>query len=89
MTYGVYALRDRVSENFSSPTFEEKNDVAMRNLAFSVNNTSQMLFFSKDLELWKIGDIELKTGVITPLVPMQLVCRADSLIGKDAADEKI
>lgn len=83
MIYGVYALRDCVSENFSSPTFEEKNEVAMRNLTFAINNNPQMLFMSKDLELFKIGDIELKTGVITPLVPMELVCRANSLIGKD------
>ena len=83
MKYGVYALRDRVSENFSSPTFEEKNEVAMRNLNFAINNNPQMLFMSKDLELFKIGEVELKTGVITPTVPMELVCRADSLIGKD------
>lgn len=83
MNYGVYCLRDRTAEVFSSPTFEEKNEIAMRNLAFAVNNNSQMLFIAKDLELWKIADVELKSGVVTPLVPMELVCRADSLIGKD------
>lgn len=83
MTYGVYALRDRVSENFSSPTFEEKDDVAMRNLNYAINNNPNMLFMSKDLELWHIGDVELKSGVITPLAPMVLVCRADSLVSKE------
>lgn len=82
MTYGVYCLRDKTAEVFSSPTFEEKNEIAMRNLAYAVNNNAHMLFIAKDLELWKIADVELKSGVVTPLVPMELVCRADSLIGK-------
>lgn len=79
----VYALRDRVGENFRSVSLNESDALEKRNLAFAVNNDRQFQFMSKDLELYAIATMDSKSGVITPVIPARLVVRCDELIGAE------
>lgn len=76
----VYALRDRLADNFRSITMNESDELERRNLSFAVNNDSQFNFMAKDMELCRIGEIDNKTGVISPITPIQVVVRCDQLI---------
>lgn len=86
MNVNVYALRDRVADNFRSLSMNESDEVEQRNLAFAVNNDPHLMFMSRDLELCRIGGFETKSGVLTPCVPIQVVCRCDQLIQKESKE---
>lgn len=83
MKYSIFAIRDRVSEIFSSPVFEEKTDVVRRNLAISLNESSRSIAMAQDLELFRVAEIDLKTGIINPLQPVEFICRCSDLVGKE------
>lgn len=82
--YGLYALRDRVADNFRSVTVDTNDNTAKRNFTFAVNNSPELIFQSKDLELCKIGEFDAHTGVIYPCVPIAVVCRGDEVINHEA-----
>lgn len=83
MITNIYALRDRVAGQFTSVTLDMKDEVAKRNLSYSVNNNSQLAFMSKDLELCCIGTLDTESGSVLPVQPIRLVVRCDQLIGAD------
>lgn len=86
MNVFVYALRDRVADNFRSLSMNESDEVEQRNLAFAVNNDPHLMFMSRDLELCRIGELDTKSGVLTSCVPIQVVCRCDQLIQKESKE---
>lgn len=86
MNVFVYALRDRIADSFRSLSLNEADEVEQRNLAFAVNNDPHLMFMSKDLELCRVGEMDTKSGVLTPCVPIQVVCRADQLIQKESKE---
>lgn len=87
MKLNVYALYDRIAGQFRSLSLDDKAEVAKRNLAFAVNNDSQLGFISKDLDLMKVGEFDSETGAILPRVPPETVCHAADLIGYEPGKE--
>ena len=78
----IYALRDTVAMKYRDLVCDDSDEEAKRNLAFNVNSDSRFAFFAKDLTFMKVGEFDLDTGVITPLVPADVVCHVVDLIGE-------
>lgn len=81
--FALYSLRDRLGDVFRSVTVDTNDMTARRNFSYAVNNSPELLFQSKDLELCKIAEFDAHTGVVVPCVPIVVVCRGDEVI-KDA-----
>ena len=80
MIYAVIALRDKVSKNFESINLDVSEATAKRNFSFAVNNSKELLFKAKDLELYHIGDFETEKGLFSAVVPMIRICSGDEVI---------
>lgn len=86
MKFGIYSIRD-VYTGFLAPTIESTDIVAQRNFEFAVNKPETLLYTRPgDYELYKIGEFESDSGVVTPLTPIQVVSSAVSLrkVDRDA-----
>lgn len=80
MTYGVFAIRDKVAEEFRSITCDVNESTAKRNFAYAVNNSPELQFAAKDYELYCIGDFQSDKGLVTPMVPAVLIARGDEVL---------
>lgn len=78
----VVSLYDRVAQNYRNVTVDINNATARRNLGYAVNNTPQLLYEAKDLDLMQVGDFDEHTGTITPCVPF-VICHASEVISDD------
>lgn len=78
----VYALYDRVGIRYRSITVDDpKPEVAKRNLAYAVNRDPQLMFMCKDFDFVKIAEFDSASGVITPVIPGQVICHVSELSG--------
>lgn len=86
MKFFVYAVRD-VLTGFMTPTLEQNDAVALRNFAmacdFSKRDVSLMAHKPSDFSLFRIASFDSETGVLSPIVPIELVCSGDSLGGQN------
>lgn len=82
MIRNIYALRDSVAMKYRDLVCDDSPEEAKRNLAFQVNNNQQFAFFAKDLTFLKVGEFDLESGVITPIIPADVVCHVADLIGE-------
>lgn len=71
MTYGVYCIRDCVSELFLQPWIERNDNTAKR--VFSVSLRAQKDVKPSDFELWYLGDFCSDSGEILG-VDKVLIC---------------
>lgn len=78
--FGIYSLRDRVADSFRSVILDNNDLTAKRNFAYAVSQSPEMQFQSKDLELCKIADFDIRSGSVVPCVPIVVVCRGDEVI---------
>lgn len=78
--FKVIGLRDKVAGCFQGITIEINESVAKRNFAYNVNNSSELLFKAKDIELYVIGILDSSTGVITPVSPLERICSGDEVV---------
>ena len=75
MKINVYAVKDTAVGRFSSTPFMLENDeVAKRTFRTAINSgsQSQVAVYYKDMQLWKLGEFEDRTGELTNDV--YLVC---------------
>lgn len=79
----IIAMRDKVEERFRTFTVDINAASARRNFAYAVNNTPELLFKAKDIELYDLGEFDDGSGVILPVVPMVLICRGDEVVEHD------
>lgn len=79
----VIALRDKIEQRFRTLSLDFNAESAKRNLTYSVNNTPELLFKSKDLELYQLGEFDDEKGSLIPCVPAVLICRGDEVIVND------
>lgn len=79
----IVSLFDRTAQSYRSVAADVNEQTAKRNLAYAVNNTPQLLFESKDLELVKVAEFDDHTGVVVPVVPPLVICRASEVIQND------
>lgn len=65
MRINVYAIKDTAVGRFSSTPFMLENDeVAKRTFSTAINSgsQSQVAVYYKDMQIWKIGEFEDRTG---------------------------
>lgn len=76
----VIGLRDKVAMSFQSLTIDINESVAKRNFAFAVNNNADLLFKSKDLELYKLAYFDSSNGQFDIVSPMERICSGDEVV---------
>lgn len=65
----LYGIKDTMAGTFSVPFAAENNNVAKRAFAEEANNpNSRVCVFSKDMDLYSLGEWDTKTGEIKPEV---------------------
>lgn len=76
MIIGLFSLKDTKAGEFAAPFTCPNDNVALRLLDSSVNGNhdTDLYRFSSDFELWKLGDVDSKTGVITSNVVYMASC---------------
>lgn len=77
MNYGIYALYDRVRNSYGQISLDTNDETAKRGFMFAVSQDKQLQYISKDLELYKIGEMAAETGIVVPLSVHQLICRGE------------
>lgn len=80
MIVGVYALFDKVRNQFGSISIDTNNEVAKRGFLFAVSKDTQLQYISKDLELFKIGEMNTDNGIISPLAVHELISRGEEYV---------
>lgn len=78
--FRIYALRDRVADRFRTINLDINDFTAKRNFSYAVNNSPEMLFQAKDLELCCVGEFDDHDGNVIPVVPISVICRGDEVI---------
>lgn len=82
MILSIYSVKDDLT-GFQQPTFEINEQVAMRNFAYAINEVKGILSANpNDFSLFKVGEFDTDTGVITCCDP-KIIVRADSILRKD------
>lgn len=76
----ITAIRDKVAENFGVLDITQNHATAKRTFGYTVQNTPTMQFSAGDLELYQIGEIDIRKGVIIPVQPAVLICRGDEVL---------
>lgn len=84
MKFGIYAIRDAFT-GFLTPTFDLNDQVAKRNFAYAIKQKNSLLYSNaQDYDLYKIGEFDQDSGVISPLDHHQLICTGLSV--KESVD---
>lgn len=79
MNYPVYAIRD-VHVGFLTPTVDQNDASAMRNFRHAVQQTGSIMnSHAKDFCLYRIGEFNSETGVITSVLPEVIIDGASVL----------
>lgn len=65
MIYPIYCYRDKKA-GFNAPYTDINDNVAQRNFAYAVNNNDTMGFAASDFDLYRIGNFDTDSGMITP-----------------------
>lgn len=82
MILNIYSMRDEFT-GFIQPTFEQSDNVAMRNFSFAINRKDTLLYANpKHFDLYCIGSFNSDTGSVIPCEP-KLVCTGLSVIEKE------
>lgn len=91
VTYSLYSVRDRKS-TFMDPVPMVSDGVAIRNfreLLVSVkdSDSDEVMVPYTDLELYKLGSIDLVSGLISPEMPVLLATSSLIDVGGDSSEE--
>lgn len=82
----IYAIKDCLI-GFWSPYVLDNDSVAIRDFAAMVNSEDPRIRSCRnDLELYRLGEFNEKTGVITPIAP-EFLARGAALIRVDVPVE--
>lgn len=74
MKLGIYSMRDRLT-GFLQPTFDLNDAVALRNFEAAILQVrpGNLLHTNpEDYALYKLGDFDSDSGVLTPMSPLQI-----------------
>lgn len=69
----IYSLYDRVSGIHSVPVCFQNDQVAKRTFPHIVSENPTYKYSAADMELYKLGDYDETTGVVTPVTPSFLM----------------
>lgn len=83
MIFGVYSIRDTKS-GFLQPTVDVNDLCAIRNFEAAVQAGPQSLFFThpEDYELFKIGQFDSDSGLISSVSPSEFLISAVSILSR-------
>lgn len=77
MIYGIYSIRD-AKTGFLNITLDQSDAAAIRGFEHATRNADSLFFtHPSDYSLFKIGEFNTDTGVITSCVPEVLVHATD------------
>ena len=80
MNYPMYSIRD-IKTCFLAPNCDQSDQSAIRNFAYAINDKGVMNYSPKDFDLYKVGEYDSETGVITGCLP-ELICQGINVIGE-------
>lgn len=92
MRFGVYSIRDHLV-GFQTPVIEQNDALALRNFQMAVDQfprqqgQSLMSWRPSDFDFFKIADFDSESGLLSPIVPPQLIASGCSLQRKDDSGE--
>lgn len=78
----ICATYDKAAGRYGQVVVDISEVVAKRNFLYAVSESGQLQYIAKDLELHKIGEIDLTTGEIMAVMPHELICRGDDYNAK-------
>lgn len=79
MIYPMHAIKD-TKTGFLQPTCDINQETAVRNFAQAVNRKDTIMGFSpSDFELYKVGEYDTESGIITPC-PADFICGGMSFL---------
>ncbi|QXN75069.1 nonstructural protein [Microvirus mar19] len=72
MKLGIYVMNDKRS-TYMTPSFDFNDACAIRNFEHALDNDQSLMFtHPEDFSIYKIGDYDNVSGVITPCNPVIL-----------------
>ena len=81
MKYGIYSIRDAAAGVFTAPTIDLTDESAIRGFSQAVNNAGGMMnFCPSDFALYRIGTLNVETGIIDPVSPPAMLVAGDRLV---------
>lgn len=91
VNYSLYSVRDRKS-TFMDPVPMVSDGVAIRNFrellsSIKESTSDEVMVPYTDLELYKLGSIDLVTGIISPTMPELLATSSLIDVGGDFVEE--
>lgn len=79
----LFSVKDVKSGTFESPFRSTNSVTAIRSFAHNVNNPELLIKeYPEDFDLYKIGEFDPDTGILTPIGPNRLIGAID-LLKKD------
>lgn len=89
MMLGVYAIRDRYT-GFLQPTFEQNDQVALRNFEHAVLQGGSLLSsHSQDYDLCKIGQFNSDTGFLSAIDPYEVLVNGMAIYLKSIKEDHV
>lgn len=82
MTMNIYAIRD-LKTGFLAPTLDQNDAIAKRSFMFALNRPGTLEYSNaQDYDLFKIGEYDNDTGIITHC-DKELVAQGSDLLKKE------
>lgn len=82
MKYPIYSYRDN-KVGFGNPICDMNDQSAIRGFSYAVNQNNGLMNFSpKDFDLFKLGEFDSSTGVISSLKVPVLVVSGSSVFSE-------
>ena len=70
MKYGVYCIFDAASSTFTAPTIDISDESALRAFQHAIANPESIMNFKPDdFSLYQVGNFDVETGRLEPMVP--------------------
>lgn len=84
MKLPIFAVRDVKQNAFLAPSIGSNDFVMARSFAESIIEKRDpiMSFSPRDFDLYRIGEFDMETGLITPLAPVVLVVNGKEVLNQ-------
>lgn len=78
MKFFMYSIRDALT-GFMTPVLEQNDASAMRNFRVACENPASSLMYarSEQFSLFRIASFDSETGVLSPVVPPEIICQGE------------
>lgn len=73
MKYGLYSILDHKT-GFLPVNADQNDQSARRNFEHAIQQPGILNTHAEDFELYKVGEFDNETGILTPLPVKELIC---------------